>query len=1197
MPMSASRLNHKRSKGYRPQERRAHTPSPHGLTLPRNPYNHHTRPSDPYREDALRSSMNSAMTSRSSIEQASGTERSSVLTKSSSITDLSPDTPDGSYEKDEGMSVEDAISMYLDGFSDVTEEPASPDLLDDPKLKPLSPPLPADLSLDANPPDDLPIEPPSSHADPADPTLLNQQSFGEERSDEKPPEELVEPSSPIQPPPSPRSVDSKIMLPGIVPPPLIANSESRDCYGFRKATTYVTLEQYEAWNTSYADFAANRRLKWAELLSENGLPTAQPTTFPAKSSKVKRYVRKGIPPEYRGAAWFWYAGGYDHLNRNPGLYDQLVKQAMESPSDDDKEHIERDLHRTFPDNIHFKPEQPSQSGNLGASAGSSIPGRGSVIVETEMIRSLRRVLYAFAIHNPQIGYTQSLNFITGLLLLFLSEEKTFWMLHIVTSVYLPSTHEISLEGANIDLWILMVLLRDSLPNVYNKIAGSGPGKSKTPALSVHSRLPDITLGLTNWLMSVFIGTLPLETTLRVWDVFFYEGSKTFFRVSMAIFKACEKDILAVSDPMEVFQVVQTVPKKLLDANALLDDSFVRRNRFGQGRIEELRASRRAAVRQEKLRRSQAMSKGQLHAATDEWPTRSKTPIPGIERSFADSWRQMRHHAFRTATMSGQAAGYYDPSQSYGDVEAQQKAQQQPQQQPQQPGQDFNTIQQANDEYQSNDGVDGQRGPEPKPPQEPPPTYNQAVYGFDDAFKVEQPKFHDLWAGLLFIAVFLGYVAVSGVAIHRYAKYYGFNGSGIYDSSNTFSLDTNTLVLFIFVLCVALAFSWAYFLAARYFPKLFIWVTGILNIVFALATGIYYIARKEYGGGIVFVVFGVFAIICFISWIPRIPFTAFMLEIAIDVLRRYGHMFVVSAIGGLVAVAFSAWFSVTLVSIYVAYEPGANPACTNGGGGGGCSTARVIGLVVYVTFAMYWFSEWVKNTVHTTIAGVYGSWYFFANTPRGMPQGATRGAFRRATTYSFGSISFGSLIIAVINMLRQACSVAQRQEAAQGNLVGTIMLWILGCFISLLDWLVTLFNRYAFCHIALYGKAYIPAAKDTWTMMKDRGVDALVTDCLIGPVLTMGSVFVSYVCALLAYLYLQFTRPSYNSDGSFTPVIMAFAFVMGLQICQIFMTPISSGIETIFSAMAWDPQVLIQNHPELYYRMVHLYPRVQQAIHA
>jgi hypothetical protein len=36
--------------------------------------------------------------------------------------------------------------------------------------------------------------------------------------------------------------------------------------------------------------------------------------------------------------------------------------------------------------------------------------------------------------------------------------------------------------------------------------------------------------------------------------------------------------------------------------------------------------------------------------------------------------------------------------------------------------------------------------------------------------------------------------------------------------------------------------------------------------------------------------------------------------------------------------------------------------------------------------------------------------------------------------------------------------------------------ILGCFIGLLDWLVQFFNEYAFSYIALYGKAYIPAAK-------------------------------------------------------------------------------------------------------------------------
>lgn len=117
------------------------------------------------------------------------------------------------------------------------------------------------------------------------------------------------------------------------------------------------------------------------------------------------------------------------------------------------------------------------------------------------------------------------------------------------------------------------------------------------------------------------------------------------------------------------------------------------------------------------------------------------------------------------------------------------------------------------------------------------------------------------------------------------------------------------------------------------------------------------------------------------------------------------------------------------------------------------------------------------------------------------------------------------------------------------------------------------------------------------MIKDRGVDALVNECLINPVLTMGAVFVAYLSSLLAFLYLQFTRPSYNDGNAFTVVVMSFAFLIGLQIANIFLVPIKSGAATFFVAMAFDPQVLIMEHPDLWQRMIQVYPHVQVAIHA
>jgi Plasma-membrane choline transporter len=63
------------------------------------------------------------------------------------------------------------------------------------------------------------------------------------------------------------------------------------------------------------------------------------------------------------------------------------------------------------------------------------------------------------------------------------------------------------------------------------------------------------------------------------------------------------------------------------------------------------------------------------------------------------------------------------------------------------------------------------------------------------------------------------------------------------------------------------------------------------------------------------------------------------------------------------------------------------------------------------------------------------------------------------------------------------------------------------------------------------------------MMKSRGIDAIVNNLLIDNVLTMGSVFVALMTALLSYLYLKYTHPAYNALGAFYIPIVAFGFLV------------------------------------------------------
>lgn len=297
-------------------------------------------------------------------------------------------------------------------------------------------------------------------------------------------------------------------------------------YGFRKQSQYITASEYDKWFASYEKYMHRRRRKWEALIRDSGIEFGEdgvPLAFPRKSKLVKRYVRKGIPVDWRGAAWFWYAKGPEYLKKNPGLYERLWTRGMSSPPVD-SELIERDLHRTFPDNIHFRntDQPPVNSGSPATTPGStkssgSNSRRNSAAPETRIVQSLRRVLYAFSLYVPKTGYCQSLNFLAGLLLLFMEEEKAFWMLVIITQKYLPGVHEINLEGANIDQGVLMMCVRESLPIVWNKIGAGIDGYLRDDMVV---RLPPITLCTAAWFMSGFIGVLPIETVVRVWDCFF-----------------------------------------------------------------------------------------------------------------------------------------------------------------------------------------------------------------------------------------------------------------------------------------------------------------------------------------------------------------------------------------------------------------------------------------------------------------------------------------------------------------------------------------------------------------------------------------------------------------------------------------------------------------------------------------------------
>jgi len=216
-------------------------------------------------------------------------------------------------------------------------------------------------------------------------------------------------------------------------------------------------------------------------------------------------------------------------------FDRYLSLADTVPADVARQ-IDLDVTRTFP---------PSKVGK-GRGGGRGVGGVGDNEEEEEEEEagggseqeraSLRRVLLALAVAHPDIGYTQSMNFLAGTSLIFLTEEETFHLVSYIITVVLPDTFRPDLLGTFVDADILSQLLKLECPDLAAHFA------------SVGIELPMIT---SKWFMTLFLLNFPTETALCLWDAIFANGPVVIFQVALRVLKLAEATLLDTDDPFAI----------------------------------------------------------------------------------------------------------------------------------------------------------------------------------------------------------------------------------------------------------------------------------------------------------------------------------------------------------------------------------------------------------------------------------------------------------------------------------------------------------------------------------------------------------------------------------------------------------------------------------------------------------------------
>jgi len=159
-----------------------------------------------------------------------------------------------------------------------------------------------------------------------------------------------------------------------------------------------------------------------------------------------------------------------------------------------------------------------------------------------------------------------MNYMAAMLLIFINEEITFWMVHTVVEDLLPPNYYCNgLIGVQIDVDVFKLILMERLPKVAKHFIKYDV---------------DIALFVTQWFLCLFISLLPMESATRFIDSFLYEGNKMLFRVAFALFNMNKEKILLTTDTSELYDVCQNLPSFATDPDLIMEYAYDERTLLG-----------------------------------------------------------------------------------------------------------------------------------------------------------------------------------------------------------------------------------------------------------------------------------------------------------------------------------------------------------------------------------------------------------------------------------------------------------------------------------------------------------------------------------------------------------------------------------------------------------------------------------------
>ncbi|PVD22195.1 hypothetical protein C0Q70_18000 [Pomacea canaliculata] len=177
----------------------------------------------------------------------------------------------------------------------------------------------------------------------------------------------------------------------------------------------------------------------------------------------------------------------------------------------------------------------------------------------------------------------------------------------------------------------------------------------------------------------------------------------------------------------------------------------------------------------------------------------------------------------------------------------------------------------------------------------------------------------------------------------------------------------------------------------------------------------------------------------------------------------------------------------------------------------------IPMQLYMLFMFFWLMNFVVAFGQMTLAGAFATFYW---SRKEMPPHPLLSSFCRCLRYHLGSLAFGSLIIASIQLIRSILEYMDRKLKSSENSVAKFILKCLKCCFWCLEKILKFINKNAYIMIAIYGRSFCTATKDAFMLIMRNVLRTYVLDKVSDFIMFISKLMVTGGVAIGAYYWFE-----------------------------------------------------------------------------